>query len=338
MNAAIDQRSIVVIYILMATFNGQRFLPEQLDSILRQTLKNWVLLVRDDGSVDDTLLIINEYARRDSRIILINDEQGHLGPALCFGRLLHDAYQRGARYVACSDQDDIWLPEKLAAGLAALRVLEARFGEARPALVHSDSEVVDTRLRRLSPSFMHFQNIGNPTRPSLPVLIVQNHVVGCTLTANRALLSIALPIPPNVRMHDWWLALCAQACGTLDFLPIPYVRYRQHTGNALGAVSFHSIFFIFSKTWWARLMKRRRLHRALSAQTAHLIERMREKSSGNTIAEIEAISDCFTASRGLQRAEQAWRVGLRGQNWVTTLLFYFFLMLDRRTSPSPVRK
>ncbi len=338
MNAADDYRPMVEIYILMATFNGQRFLPEQLESILRQSLKNWVLLVRDDGSADDTVAIIDDYARRDSRIVLINDEQGNLGPALCFGQLLYNAYQRGARYVACSDQDDIWLPDKLAAGLAAIRVLEAHFGEASPALVHSDSEVVDVGLRRLSPSFMHFQNIGNPKRPSLPVLIVQNHVVGCTLMANRALLKVALPIPPDVRMHDWWLALCARACGTIEFLPFPYVRYRQHPDNALGAASFNSIFLFFSRSWWARLMKRRRLHRALSAQTCRLIERMREKRGGNTTAEIETIWNCFTARCGLQRAEQAWRIGLRGQNWLTTLLFYYFLILDHQPLSSPVRK
>ena len=316
------------LYIVMATFNGGDYLREQFDSICAQSLRDWVFLVRDDGSCDDTVQIIREYVKRDPRIIAICDHLGNLGPTLCFGRLLEEAYNRGARYIACSDQDDYWSPEKLASGLCELRAIESAHGAAIPALIHTDLEVVTDDLECISPSFMHYTNIGDPASPPLAMLVVQNHVVGCTLMGNRALLAIALPIPATVRMHDWWLALCAKAVGTIRFLPSCSVRYRQHKNNTLGAAGFRHIYTIFSIKWWSRLAKRPRLHRSILLQIYHLVSRT--TTGGSVLThELENIWRSVNANTGMKRAVMAYRAGLRGQNWVTTTFFYLFLVLGR---------
>jgi len=327
MNPAAFDPPITGVYILMATFNGERYLRAQLESIRGQSLCDWVLLVRDDGSTDQSTRIVRDYTARDPRIILISDTFGHLGPVRCFACLLQLAYDQGARYVACSDQDDIWLPEKLADACAVLVALEARDGESVPTLVHSDLEVVNAHLLPISPSFMHFERINNPASPPLPVVVVQNHVVGCTLTANRALLALALPVPPDVRMHDWWLALCAKAAGTVHFLPKVSVKYRQHGRNTLGAAGFQGIYHVFSGIWWARLVKRPRLHHDTLVQSGHLMARMAERGSAGQALAAEHLWRCMTTPLGVQRVRMAYRAGLRGQNGVASGFFYVFLVL-----------
>jgi len=318
---------IAEVCILMATFNGERYLRAQLDSICCQSLQDWVLLIRDDGSADHSTRIISDYAARDPRIILICDEFGHLGPVRCFACLLQAAYDRGARYVACSDQDDIWLHGKLADARSALRALEARDGQTLPALVHTDLAVVNANLLPISASFMRFEGISNPANPTLPVLVVQNHVVGCTLMANRALLALALPVPPDVRMHDWWLALCAKAAGTVHFLPKVSVQYRQHGRNTLGAAGLQAIYRVFSRTWWTRLAKRPRLHQDTLVQSGHLMARMAERGSAEQAMAAAQLWHCMTAPLGVQRVSMAYRAGLRGQNGVASGFFYVFLLL-----------
>jgi rhamnosyltransferase len=225
-------------FIVMATYNGACFLGEQIESLLRQTRRDWTLLVRDDGSSDETLAMLERLAAIDSRVRLLPSEGRRLGPSQSFGRLLDAAFRLGGERVFLCDQDDVWLPDKVARQLELLRHAEARFGRDTPMIIHSDLEVVDENLRLVHESFFASQRLKHVKKRPLHTLAVQNFVTGCTLVVNRPALEIALPIPPEAVMHDWWIALCTAGRGRLLFDPAPLVKYRQHDGNAVGARHF----------------------------------------------------------------------------------------------------
>ena len=219
--------------ILLATYNGARFLPAQIDSILGQTCEEWRLLIRDDGSTDATTEIIDRYAgQHPGRIEVIRDGRANLGVVGNFSTLME--YSNADYFMFC-DQDDVWLPEKIAESYKAMRALERRHGSDAPLLVHTDLSVVDQDLKPIHRSFWRYQRLDPERGRSLASLLIQNVVTGCATMANRRLKDMALPLPREIRMHDWWLALVAAAFGQYGYVPRPLVLYRQHDGNALGA-------------------------------------------------------------------------------------------------------
>lgn len=219
--------------VVLATYGGARFLREQLDSIAAQEGVDWRLLVRDDGSRDETLAVVEAFRREHrGRVELLYDGEAGLGAARSFDRLLAASV---APYVFSCDQDDVWQPDKLALGVARLQAAERERGLDWPLLVHTDLRVVDEQLRTIAPSMNRYQHLGAESRSSLRALLVQNCVTGCTAGMNRALLERALPVPAQAIMHDWWLALAAAACGSVLYIADATVAYRQHGANAVGA-------------------------------------------------------------------------------------------------------
>lgn len=219
--------------ILLATYNGERFLAAQLDSIIGQTYGDWRLLARDDGSTDETVDILRAYAGdHPGKILLIEDGDKGLGASGNFERLMGHSK---ADYAMFCDQDDVWLPDKIDRLLNAMRDLEKQHGTAIPLLVHSDLRVVGPDCEELQPSFFAYQGIEPSFGRCVNRLLVQNVVTGCASMFNRSLLERALPIPAEAMMHDWWLALVAAGFGRVRHVPETTVWYRQHGGNALGA-------------------------------------------------------------------------------------------------------
>jgi glycosyltransferase involved in cell wall biosynthesis len=220
--------------ILLATYNGARYLPAQLDSLLRQTYTQWRVLAHDDGSTDDTLQILRHYAsRHPERIVLVHDE------ILCGSACNNFAHLLGlaeANYVAFCDQDDVWLPQKLQLSMAQLRAAEQESNAQTPLAVFTDLMVVDEGLVELAPSFWAFQGLSPSLAQSLSNLAVRNCVTGCTMVMNRAAVTASLPVLPSAYMHDWWCALSVLAQGG-KVVPCRQatVLYRQHGGNSVGA-------------------------------------------------------------------------------------------------------
>lgn len=222
--------------VLLATYNGGKFLPAQIDSILNQTFKDYRILIRDDGSTDNTLEIVKSYAERfPEKITLLEISTVLQSPTHNFSTLIENS---SAPYLLLSDQDDIWLPNKIAISLDKLRQLERQTSTTHPLLVHTDLKVVQHNLNEISPSFLSFSGL-NPSRNKFNNLLIQNIITGCTIIFNRSLANLATPIPPDAQMHDWWLALAAGAFGKIDFVEIPTVLYRQHEDNTLGATGFN---------------------------------------------------------------------------------------------------
>jgi len=225
------------IYIILATFNGAEFLAAQIDSLIVQTETRWTLLVRDDGSSDDTVRIIEEYAQKDDRIQMAIHGGAYPCSALGnFSALLATVYEAGAEYVFFCDQDDVWEPQKLERMLVCLAELEGQ-GLA-PGLLHHDLIVVNESLELIADSFVALMQLKPADEQTPQRLLSRNEVTGCAMACNRALLEIALPISDQAVMHDWWLALCAGYFGHLAFVPDRLVKYRQHGDNTIGAKSF----------------------------------------------------------------------------------------------------
>ncbi len=220
------------LFIVLPTWNAGPYLDEQLASLVAQTNHDWTLLVRDDGSRDDTPNTLRRWAARDERITLLADDARNLGAARGFGLLLQEAWHRGADFVACCDQDDVWHPEKLARQVAALQA-EAAGSSHEPLLAACGADLVDFRLRRFA---VHRPPIANNTDSEslLASRLLRNVYPGLTLVANRALLEAALPLPPGAAMHDWWLVLVAITHGRIIPQLDALVQYRQHATNTIG--------------------------------------------------------------------------------------------------------
>lgn len=219
--------------ILLSTFNGGRHLAQQLDSVLAQTATGWRLLVRDDGSTDDTPRILEDYAARHPRRIgWIARDPERLGACRSFGRLLQAST---ARYVMFCDQDDVWLPHKIEITLRAMQDLEARWGAEAPLVVFTDLKVVDEALVERAASFWRLLRLDPLHCRRLNRLVLQSVANGCTMILNAALRERAGPIPAEAAMHDWWVTLVAAAFGRCGHVPEPTVLYRQHGANVSGA-------------------------------------------------------------------------------------------------------
>lgn len=218
--------------IVMAVYNGGKYIRAQIESILVQSYKEWNLIIRDDGSEDDTLDIVKSFIKANpGKIRLINDGMGGLGASQNFAALL---MHTTSEYIMFCDQDDVWLPHKIEMTFNKMKELEKVYGKGKPLLVHTDLKVVDGNLKLLSKSFWKHQLI-EPSARSLNRLLIQNCVTGCTAMINKTLKEMACPVPGEAIMHDWWIALVASAFGVIDSISRPTVLYRQHGANDTGA-------------------------------------------------------------------------------------------------------
>ena len=214
--------------ILLSTYNGEQFLAEQIKSIQEQTYKGWQLLIRDDGSTDGTRAVIEDFCRKDDRIAFINrGNPQNLGVIQSFHSLLQ--YQDSDFYLF-SDQDDVWLPDKIAMQLAEAD----KYDSSQPLLVYTDLKVVDQELQVVHESMIRTQS--DHANTELVQELTENTVTGGVSMLNRALAQLWTGKEEHeLLMHDWYLGLLAAAFGNLVYIDKPGELYRQHSNNVLGA-------------------------------------------------------------------------------------------------------
>ncbi len=217
--------------VALATYNGGKWLSEQLESLALQT-EVATIIVGDDGSQDDTWTILQRWCNAmPGGMCLLPAAQRH-GVVQNFSRILSAS---DAEWTACCDQDDYWDPEHLAQLLEAGHELAEHTGRDVPILVVADLRLVDANRQLLRQSLwrsMHFE----PQRGSdVKTLVVMNMFAGCAMLMNRPLLRAALPIPEQAVMHDWWLALTAAILGDIAIVKGTVGDYRQHDSNVVGA-------------------------------------------------------------------------------------------------------
>ncbi len=228
------------IAILLATYNGSKYLAEQLDSILNQSYENFVIVVRDDGSSDDTVALLNDYAvRQADKFHLLENDGTNRGASGSFSFLIEYVLENkqvlglADAYMMFCDQDDIWQPVKMERQARLMFQVEGSETDT-PVLVHCDLHVVNAGLQPVADSFIRYQGL-DARHNGFGQLLISNLITGCTMLINEAVAEKAIPVPAGAIMHDWWLGLVAAAYGEIAFLPEPLVEYRQHENNALGA-------------------------------------------------------------------------------------------------------
>lgn len=221
--------SRVPVSIAMCTYQGGRHIEQQLQSILEQS---WPvrLHVADDASSDETIARVQKYLRADVDSLDAHDV--NVGYVKNFERTLSSLVDSGAPYIALADQDDVWELDRIAKGMQSMQRLESEYGENVPLLVHSDLRLIDDEGGALHPSFLNFRRYRIQAHKQLRVVLGENGVMGNTILMNHALAKLALPFPPGLHVHDYWLALLAELFGQRDMLTEPQVNYRLHQSNA----------------------------------------------------------------------------------------------------------
>jgi glycosyltransferase involved in cell wall biosynthesis len=223
-----------MIDIVLATYNGAKHIAEQIESIQQSVNYSYLisrLIIIDDGSDDNTIAIVQTYANHDKKMeIHVNQSDKHGAKHnFCAGLNLTTA-----EYVMLCDQDDVWHPEKIQLSLLRIKQLEGVFHN-QPLLVFTDKEIVDEQLGLIKDSDYLLSKLSKEWHKKTERLLQRNVVSGCTTIVNRDLLKIALPIPEQAFMHDWWLALVASYHGQVSLIDKPLMKYRQHDNNAIGA-------------------------------------------------------------------------------------------------------
>ena len=213
--------------ILLATYNGSKYLHEQLDSILSQSYGNINVIIRDDGSSDNTVMIIKEYEQKDNRVKLLSDNLGNLGFVRNFEELMKNST---SEYLMFSDQDDIWYNNKVETSYKRIKAIEEKNGKSCPILVHTNSKIMNYETRTKS-LFISDCAKNSSFENSFFNFFVQ----GSTMLINGSLKREALPFSKEVYLHDRYLHLIAEFIGIRSYIDVPTMDYRQHSNNEIGS-------------------------------------------------------------------------------------------------------
>lgn len=234
------------IAILMAVYNGEKYIGQQIESILSQTCQEWELFIHDDGSTDRTIEAINEYQSRYPEKIHLIEGKSTGGAKYNFFYLFNQV--EASHYMTC-DQDDVWLENKIE--LTYNRMLELEKSAIdKPCLVYTELRVVDAGLNTISETMSEYQSL-DCHKQSISQFILQNSVTGCTMMVNNKLRNMLIELTDidKTIMHDWWAALIAVQFGRTAFIDEPTILYRQHGDNSLGALSVNKFSYIIKRIW-----------------------------------------------------------------------------------------
>ena len=210
--------------ILMATYNGEKYLVEQLDSIINQTYHNWNLLIRDDNSTDKTLEIIQNYHKKDKRIKILKDNKGNLGIVRNFEELLKSSE---SEFIMFSDQDDIWVENKLDMYLKMIEKIKNK-----GFMIHSDAILFDkNKSNILKDTFISKKAINK----GLENVFFNYFVQGATILISKEIKNFILPFPKEVYLHDRYIHLISELFFERIFINKALIYYRQHGDNQIGA-------------------------------------------------------------------------------------------------------
>ena len=303
--------------IALCTCEGSFFLPKQLESLASQTILPGEIVVCDDASTDGTVGIIKEFAGKVPFRVNIIVNKDRLGAIKNFEQAI--ALCKG-KFIALCDQDDIWYENRLEKSLQCMAEVEK--DTITPLLVHSDLSVIDRAGKLIAPSYMKARRIKHREEQTLNYLVAQNFVTGNTILFNRVLKEIALPVPDQAVMHDWWLALVAAATGNVNFIEQPTVQYRQHRANVIGPGKMYSGKNLMRALDFEILEKE--LATVLS-QAFALEERLKACNLKNPEWLGLFLREVGTG-KGLAPLKAAFRAGVHKQGLLRNMVYYMLLL------------
>lgn len=224
--------------IIIATYNGERYIAEQIDSILKSSYQDFEIYICDDGSQDGTMDILKKYEENYPDKIHVKQNKNNLGVTLNF---LNEICRTTADYVMLCDQDDVWKIDKIAMTLKRMRHMEAQLDKKLPMAVFTDAKVVDAGLNTIDHSFFKASHL-NPRKTDLAHLLMENKLIGCTIMINAALRRViqGFNLPVYAKLHDGWIGLIASSLGKIGYIDETTLLYRQHGNNVVGNQTFIS--------------------------------------------------------------------------------------------------
>lgn len=290
----------------MTAYNGEAYIKEQVDSILKNSFQNFSLHIYDDGSTDKTREILKELEGKHPDKIRFFPNEKNKGVIRNF---MEGALDAQSPYIMFSDQDDVWLKDKLSKSLKKIKEQEVLFGAGLPIVAFTDTKVVDGKLSEIAPSF-HGSSHLNPEKTDLPHLLMENKLIGCTMIINRAMQEKLRYIPKGIRMHDWWIGLIGAGLGKVAYLPEATLLYRQHEKNVVGSKSF----FGYVKNRLSSLKKQKKALRKTEEQAAAFLRVYGKELSRKDKKTVEDFTALLTAGffkkRYLLIKNGFWKTGL----------------------------
>ena len=235
-----------MITIIMAVYNGQEYIREQLESLKDQTYTEWRLVIRDDRSSDKTAEIVKKFSDEVEQEVIFKVNEKPSGSAKNnFALLINDAKE--SDYVMFCDQDDIWKKDKIEITFNKMKQAEERYGRDFPLLVHGDVEVIDENGNINADSMFEMSHINADSK--LPQILIQNHVTGCTMMCNKKLIVGISEYTSSeyIIMHDYLAALYASVFGKIEVIKKPLLSYRQHSGNSVGAKNNNNPMYLLKR-------------------------------------------------------------------------------------------
>lgn len=220
--------------IIMAAYNGEKYIGEQMESVLNNSYQNIKVWVWDDGSTDNTISIIEGYVEAYPDKVFLCKNSKNVGVVLNFLQALKKS---DTQYTMFCDQDDVWKKDKIKHTIDEMHRLEKKYPSKVPLCVFTDAVVTDASLKTVFPSFYKAAGL-NTDHLALHSILMENKVQGCTAMVNEAAKLKLYRLPENARMHDWWMALICAAFGKISFLEEQTLLYRQHEKNVIGNQRF----------------------------------------------------------------------------------------------------
>jgi len=217
----------MTISVILSTYNGESYISEQLDSILNQTFQNFKLYIRDDGSIDGTVSIIEDYQKRfPERIFILRDDQGNIGVAESFQRVIEAA---NSDYYLFADQDDVWDSQKIYKLVKKIREIESD-NPNTPVLVFSDMEVIDEGGKVIYDSFLKLSKYKDSFHSNI---LFRGFIPGCSIAFNNEAKKLILGYK-NLMLHDGFAFMMVNLFGVISKAPDKLIKYRLHSKNTIG--------------------------------------------------------------------------------------------------------
>ncbi len=235
------------IAILLSTYNGEKYIIEQLKSLEEQSYSDFDLYIRDDASSDNTLQHIENFNFKSNMHITLLPTKNNLGAKNSFEVLLKNSLQsRHYEYFMFCDQDDVWFVDKVLRSYKKIQQLGKMFTGKNPLLIYTDLQVVDENLNILGNSLWNDFHL-DPKKNALNFFAMQCNITGCTMMFNRKLAELSLPFPTEAIMHDYWVGMVASSFAQMDYLNQSTIAYRQHENNVSGGADKFNLKYILHK-------------------------------------------------------------------------------------------